>query len=257
MRGEALPPDRHDLGHPILVGCAGWSIPKAHAGRFPAAGSHLERYAARLPAVEINSSFYRPHRPATYTRWAASVPGAFRFAVKVPRDITHTRRLKDADEPLDRFLAEVTALGPKLGPLLVQLPPSLTFSAGTVGRFFSSLRERFDGTVVVEPRHPTWFVPEAERLVESLRVARVAADPAVVPAAGEPGGWGGLAYFRLHGSPKVYYSDYSPEYLDVLAGKVLSVAKAADVWCVFDNTAEGAATANALDLLVRVSPAAR
>ena len=250
-----MPADQLPPGTPIRIGCAGWSIPKPHAGRFPTAGSHLARYAARLPAVEINSSFYRPHRPTTYARWAATVPNGFRFAVKVPRDITHTRRLKGADEPLDRFLAEATSLGGKIGPLLVQLPPSLTFSAATAGRFFATLRERFAGLVVVEPRHPTWFAAEAERLVESFRVARVAADPAVVPAAAEPGGWAGLVYYRLHGSPRVYYSDYPPEYLDTLAGKLLTAAAGTgDVWCVFDNTAEGAATANALDLLDRVAP---
>jgi uncharacterized protein YecE (DUF72 family) len=247
-----MPPERHESERPIRVGCAGWSIPKAHADRFPAVGSHLTRHAARLPAVEINSSFYRPHRPATYARWAAGVPDAFRFAVKVPRDITHVRRLKDATEPLARFLAEATTLGPKLGPLLVQLPPSLTFSAGTVGRFFTALRERFAGAVVLEPRHPSWFTAEGERLLESFRVARVAADPAVVPAAGEPGGWEGLAYYRLHGSPKVYYSDYAPAHLDTLAERIRTAASGAEVWCVFDNTAEFAATANALDLLARL-----
>jgi uncharacterized protein YecE (DUF72 family) len=74
-----------------------------------------------------------------------------------------------------------------------------------------------------------------------------------VPAAGEPGGWGGLVYFRLHGSPKVYYSDYPTDHLDALAGKLPAAAKVAEVWCVFDNTAEGAATANALGLLHRLS----
>lgn len=249
-----MPVGGHESAGAIRVGCAGWAVPKSHAGRFPSAGSHLARYAARLPAVEINSSFYRPHRPATYARWAASVPDEFRFAVKVPREITHTRRLKNADEPLANFLAETAALGPKLGPLLVQLPPSLTFSADTARRFFSTLRDQFAGLVVVEPRHPTWFAPAAGQLVESVRVARVAADPAVVPAAGEPGGWGGLVYYRLHGSPKVYYSDYAPEQLDAQAGELRCAAKAAEVWCVFDNTAEGAATANALDLLDRLSP---
>src|SRR5688572_17535989 len=81
------------------IGCAGWSLPKKFADAFPAEGSHLVRYAARLPAVEINSSFYRPHRPTTYEKWAASVPTGFRFSVKVPKWITHERRLNiEADE---------------------------------------------------------------------------------------------------------------------------------------------------------------
>src|SRR5918995_5885915 len=110
-------------------------------------GSHLERYAAVFNAVEINTSFYRPHRTATYQRWAASVPEDFRFAVKVPKTITHERRLKDADELLDRFLSEVGGLGPKLGPLLLQMPPSLSFQSGIADTFLSGLRSRVEGTI--------------------------------------------------------------------------------------------------------------
>ena len=121
MSHEESPPE--EFLPVIRVGCAGWGVPKEHAERFPEAGSHLERYARRFPAVEINSSFYCPHRPATYARWAASVPPGFRFAVKVPREITHLRRLADPEEPLHRFLAECGALEEALGPLLVQIPP--------------------------------------------------------------------------------------------------------------------------------------
>jgi uncharacterized protein YecE (DUF72 family) len=188
-----------------LIGIAGWSIPKDHAAQFPAAGSHLERYAARFPAVEINSSFYRPHMPKTYARWAASVPEDFRFAAKVPREITHYRRLADAADVLDRFLGEVGALGDKLGPLLVQLPPSLVYDPRIAADFFAALRRRFAGAVACEPRHRTWFDPPAERLLTEFQVARVAADPAVVPAAAPPGGGDGLVYNRLHGSPEMYY----------------------------------------------------
>lgn len=241
----------------VRVGCAGWSLPKEHADRFPTEGTHLERYAARFPAVEINSSFYRPHRPTTYTRWAASVPADFRFSVKVPKEATHERRLVGAGDVIDAFLADATQLGDKLGPLLVQLPPSLTFSADIAEQFFGSLRERFDGPVAFEPRHATWFAPEAERLVTEYRVARVAADPPVVPQAGEPGGWDGLVYFRLHGSPKIYYSAYADESIESLATTLSSAARSAEVWCIFDNTAAFAATANALDVLGQVGPSPR
>lgn len=240
--------------HPIYVGVAGWPIPKPHAALFPVEGSHLERYADRFNAVEINSSFYRPHRSATYARWAASVPAAFRFAVKVPREITHRRRLNEPDEPLDRFLGEATHLGDKLGPLLVQLPPSLKFDADVAKAFFSALRKRFAGEVVCEPRHPTWFVPPVEKLLVRFHVARVAADPAVVPAAAEPGGWHGLVYHRLHGTPKIYYSDYPSEYRTALAERLLREAGTCPVWCIFDNTADGHATVNGLDVLARVQP---
>src|SRR6476660_3545395 len=130
---------------PIYVGVAGWPIPKPHAGLFPETGSHLQRYAARFNAVEINSSFYRPHRPATYARWAASVPAGFQFAVKVPRTITHERRLVDTAPLLAAFLAECGALGPARGPLLVQLPPRLAFDAAVAEAFLALLREQYAG----------------------------------------------------------------------------------------------------------------
>ena len=127
------------------IGTAGWSIPKQHAAAFPASGSHLERYAQRFNAVEINSSFYRPHRRATYERWAATVPEDFAFAVKAPRAITHDARLTDAEPALDRFLGEATGLGGKLGPLLFQLPPSFAFDPRTARAFLKMLRARHDG----------------------------------------------------------------------------------------------------------------
>lgn len=232
---------------PARIGTAAWSIPKEHAVSFPVAGSHLERYGAVLNAVEINSSFYRPHRTATYERWAASVPDDFRFAVKVPKAITHERRLQDVGDLLDQFLSEAGGLGPKLGPLLVQLPPSLSFQPGVADGFLSELRSRIEGGIVCEPRHASWFVPEVETLLDGLRIARVAADPAPVPGADEPGGWRGLSYYRLHGSPRIYYSAYSREYLAAIA-EVLARDAAAGVetWCIFDNTAAFAATGDAL-----------
>ena len=232
---------------PTRIGTAGWSIPKEHAAPFPATGSHLERYAKVLNAVEINSSFYRPHRTATYERWAASVPEEFRFAVKIPKAITHERRLKEAGDLLDRFLLEVAGLGPKLGPLLVQLPPSLAFQDGVADRFLADLRSRIGGSIVCEPRHASWFTPDVDGLLGEFGVARVAADPAPVAGAGEPGGWRGLSYYRLHGSPRMYYSAYSPEALSEIAERLASdAATGIEAWCIFDNTAAFAAAGDAL-----------
>lgn len=233
----------------VRVGCAGWSIPAASAAEFPGEGTHLERYARRLCVAEINSSFYRPHRPSTYARWAASTPPGFLFSVKVPKEITHTRKLQDPEEPLDRFLAEMSALGDRLGPLLVQLPPRLALDTTHAAAFFQALRARFSGAVVCEPRHPTWFEEEGEQLLQRYEIARVAADPAPVPAAAEPGGWDGLVYYRLHGSPRIYYSRYPEEFLEALAGRM----RDRDAWCIFDNTAAGEATGNALDLQSRLT----
>lgn len=231
----------------LFIGTAGWSIPRAVAERFPDEGSGLQRYAARFGAAEINTSFYRPHQPNTYERWAETTPDGFRFAVKLPKAITHDARLVDAGERLAAFRAETSALGDKLGPLLVQLPPSLAFDAAIAGRFLADLRALWAEAVACEPRHVSWFEPEADGLLSAYRVARVAADPARHPLAGEPGGWRDLAYWRLHGSPQMYWSSYDAAFLERLAN-ALRAGPAAENWCIFDNTTSGAAAANALAL---------
>ena len=236
----------------VRIGTAAWAISRDVRGRFDAEGSRLERYARRFRCVEINSSFYRPHRPATYRRWAASVPDDFRFALKVPKEITHTRRFVDVVEPLDRFLAETGELGEKRGVLLVQLPPSLAYDATLADAFFASFRARYGGLLACEPRHPTWFADDAEDMLRRAQVARVAADPAPVPAAAVPGGWPGFVYYRLHGAPRTYYSSYDDATLHAMAERLRMATVPA--WCIFDNTALDAATANALDLLDLLGP---
>ena len=228
-------------------------MPRHVRDAFPEEGSGLTRYAARFDAAEINTTFYRPHRPSTYARWAEAVPDGFRFAVKLPRAITHERKLVDAAEPLQQFLVEAAGLGDRLGPLLIQLPPSLAFEPGPALAFFDDLRDRFDGDIVLEPRHATWFTPEVDGHLAERRVARVGADPARVPEAAEPGGWPGLVYLRLHGSPRMYYSSYEPDALDRVAARLAAAAQAGiPAWCMFDNTASGAAAADALALKARL-----
>jgi len=215
----------------VRVGCAGWSLPRAVARRFPAEGTHLQRYAARLNCAEINSSFYRPHQPAIYARWAESVPADFRFSVKLPRAITHDARLRGAGAALTSFADEVAGLGQKLGGVLVQLPPSLAFDARVADTFFSMLRRRVASAIACEPRHPSWFLPAVDVLWRRHDIARVAADPARVPAAAEPGGDDRLVYFRLHGSPRMYYSDYEPERLAPVADRIaMEVRAERDTW---------------------------
>jgi uncharacterized protein YecE (DUF72 family) len=235
----------------IRIGTAGWSIPRRFAPLFRPSGSGLERYAARFNGAEINSTFYRSHRPQTYARWSAAVPEGFRFSVKLPKTITHERRLVDSADILDAFLDEVGQLGPCLGPLLIQLPPSLAFDLSVAQAFIRLLRSRTEGEVACEPRHPTWFEGEADRLLADFRVARVAADPAPVPQAAVPGGWPNVIYFRLHGSPRMYYSEYGEAFIADLAAQLRSGA-AAEAWCIFDNTVSGAAIGNALDLADRL-----
>ena len=190
----------------IYIGTAGWSIPRADHPRFAAEGTHLERYAQTFSAVEINSSFYKQHTSTIYSKWAAAVPERFRFSVKMPRLITHELRLLDCDEMVCTFLDQVQGLGERLGCILVQLPPSFEFDASLAGAFFEMFRALYDGPLALEPRDPSWFTSDAARLLVAYEVARVAADPARVPDAATPGGAADLAYFRLHGSPRVYWS---------------------------------------------------
>lgn len=229
------------------IGTAGWTVPRAVADRFPGEGSSLQRYAGRFTAAEINTSFYRSHRPATWARWRESTPAGFRFAVKLSRAITHEARLAPTDSQVDAAIAEARLLEEKLGPLLVQLPPSLAFDAAVAGRFFAGLRERFAGPIACEPRHPSWFEPQADALLASAQVARAAADPARHPLAGQPGGWPGLAYWRLHGAPRMYFSAYGEPNLRRLA-RAMAASPASERWCIFDNTASGAAAGDALAL---------
>ena len=181
------------------------------------------------------------------------MPAGFRFSVKVPKAITHELRLAGAGELVGQFLAEVSALDEKLGCLLVQLPPSLSLEAAVAESFFATLRSHYASAVVCEPRHPTWFTPEADELLRRFQISRVAADPAPVPEAAEPGGWPETIYYRLHGSPRMYYSSYADAYLAALAARLQKNAQAnRNVWCIFDNTALDAAIANGLDLLERL-----
>jgi uncharacterized protein YecE (DUF72 family) len=232
-----------------LVGCAGWTIPREAAPSFPSEGSHLERYAGRFPVVEINSSFYRPHQPKTYARWAASVPDGFRFSVKLPRSITHDAKLEGVEELLRQFVSEAGALGDKLGCVLVQLPPSLQFDQALAGSFFALLKESFGCMIACEARHPTWFGDDATQLLKEGGITRVIADP----AKGQPGEHvpttAGI-YVRLHGSPRVYYSSYEAGYIAELARDMaVHAGVGRDVWIIFDNTASGAAVPNAVDLV--------
>lgn len=231
----------------LYIGCAGWSLSRSSVPGVTDEGTQLQKYSQLFRAVEINSSFHRPHRAATYERWAASVPPSFKFSVKFPKTITHEKKLADCGDLTSKFLDEVAGLGDKLGALLVQLPPSLELEPDRARAFFEWIRARYSGDLFVEPRHRTWFSPLATKLMYEVKIGRVAADPAVVPAAAEPGGVSGHVYFRLHGSPQIYFSSYTTAYLDGLAFRLRMHGRAGDtVWCIFDNTIQGFAASNAL-----------
>ena len=229
-----------DIDLPTIA-TAGWSIPKKNADQFAEEGSALTRYASIFDGVEINSTFYRRHRPSTFARWVDAVPDAFLFSVKLPKEVTHERAMRDIAAPFQTFLGDIAPLDKKRGPLLCQLPPSLAFNAEVLAPAFKIMRDADDGPVVVEARHASFSCSEALDLLKAYAMDRVLADPAPVWPANDfdrrP------KYIRLHGTPKIYYSSYSKEeirsFCDLLAS---------DSWCVFDNTASGAAIENAMTM---------
>jgi uncharacterized protein YecE (DUF72 family) len=232
----------------INIGTAGWSISRQAADMFPAQGSALERYAARFNVAEVNSSFHRPHRHSTWARWRDISPADFRFSVKMPKRITHELKLVNCSDAIDEFLAEVHMLEDKLAVLLAQFPPKLQFTAETANRFFCDLRSKSSALVACEPRHPSWFLPEAQALLQQHEIARVAADPAICGAAARPGGWTGLRYWRLHGSPVMYRSSYADRVSSYAEQLLEHVQADGQTWCIFDNTASSAAISDALAL---------
>jgi len=246
----------------VRIGTAAWTLPKQHTHHFPAEGSHLERYASVFHCVEINSSFHRPHMLKTWQRWATTTPDNFRFAVKLPKTITHTAKLLNTGALLQPFIDQVRGLGAKLGPLLIQLPPKLAFDEGIAHEFLTTFRELYPITedptqpshAVLEPRHASWFTPTVDRLLRDFEISRVAADPPKGSAlAAKPGGWQGLHYFRLHGSPRTYYSEYTEQFLIDFAAN-LKNKPTPPAWIIFDNTALGHGTPNALHLAKLLRP---
>jgi uncharacterized protein YecE (DUF72 family) len=256
MQKELFQPVQADRQAELFIGCAGWSLSSANKHLFPANGNHLERYAAVLPCVEINTSFYRLHRADTYARWRDSVPEGFRFSVKLLRTITHFKRLQDCEADLLQFLETVRPLQRKWGCLLVQFPPGFSLPEESAQRFFGLLRELVAVDIVCEPRHPSWFRDEVIEWMTDLGIAYVEADPA------RPGCETPIQsslqthYIRLHGSPVIYHSSYSESYLAQLADRLnANHALGRCSWCIFDNTASGAAIENALSLLSLVNKA--
>jgi uncharacterized protein YecE (DUF72 family) len=233
----------------IRIGCAGWSIASKQAALFGDGDSTLARYATRFSVVEVNSTFHRSHRPDTFVRWAATVPRTFRFTVKLPKTITHEARLVGTGPAIRTFAHEIAGLGTKLGGVLVQLPPSLAFDARVAGTFFRQMRTVFEVPIACEPRHPSWFAPRVDALWERFDVARVVADPPMPEGAGTPGGAGPWRYFRLHGTPRMYYSAYGDARLAEFAAQLRACDRARrQVWCMFDNTAHSHAVENAARL---------
>lgn len=246
----------------VYIGTSGWSVAHAVAPASRPGLSGLERYAEYFNAVEVNSTFYRLPLPKTVDRWRDATPAEFRFAVKLPRSITHEAGLIAAEAQTAQFCELVARFERKLGPLLVQLPPRLELQARVASRFLEHLRRVSPAPVVLEPRHVSWFTAEAERLLIDLSVARIAADPACCEAASRPGAAARPSYFRWHGSPRKYFSAYPPDAISTFAAQVLAMKRArgarSEIYCFFDNTALGAAAMNARSLETELlSPSSR
>ena len=212
----------------------------------------LQRYAQVFDAVEVNATFYRTPRAATFQRWAESVPDGFRFSLKLPRTLTHYARLREPEAGLDAFLARAAPLGEKLGAVLAQLPPTLALDPDTAERFFAALRARVGRGVLVacEPRHASWSGRSLVALLQRHRVTRVAADPPRFDADALPAG-ARPAYWRWHGSPRLYYDAYDDARLATLAEALRADP---DGWAIFDNTAHGHAAHDALRLRAMLAP---
>jgi uncharacterized protein YecE (DUF72 family) len=233
----------------IFIGTAGWTVPKQNGAAFPGEGTHLERYAICLNGVEINSSFYREHKAATYRKWADSTPKNFRFSVKLSKVFTHVQKLEIKPDELSVSLQALQELGPKLGVLLVQLPPSLQYDAKVASSFFAQLKKTYTGPLALEPRHLSWLSPEGLDLFQQFGISKVIADPERCPLDLEKVASSGMLYLRLHGTPDIYKSQYETNTVKMYLQQILKHRQELQTaWCIFDNTTFGHATFNALEM---------
>ncbi len=226
----------------IYAGTAAWNIPKIAAEHFPIEGSHLERYSLRLNAVEINSSFYKDHQAKSYKRWSQETPDNFRFSVKLNKRFTHECNLEIEEVDLMENLKAISELGEKWGVLLLQFPKSQDFNFDHMKIFYRTIRKVYTGPVVIEPRNMTWMSEASLSLIEQFNITKVIADPEKCPGELK----GEIKYYRLHGSPEIYKSNYDDDYLKQLYEELNRATT--DVWCIFDNTTFGYATNNAVTI---------
>ena len=264
----------------IRVGTSGWVYPPWRGVFYPTGLAHkreLEHLSRQVTSVEVNGSFYSLQRPSSYLKWAGQTPDDFVFSVKGGRFITHLKRLRDSGDTLANFFASgVLALGPKLGPVLWQLPPTLRFEPDLLAEFFGNLPRtttaaaelatRHDERVdpawtttdadrplrhALEVRHPTFGDPRFPDLLREHGIALVVADsagkyPHLEDVTAD------FVYVRLHGADELYVSGYTDEGLDEWAAKVRAWAADGDVFVYFDNDAKVMAPRDAMALIRKV-----
>lgn len=230
----------------VLIGTSGWNYDHWRGVFYPeglAKTRWLQHYARTFAAVEVNATFYRAMRPATFEKWRSSTPDGFIWSVKANRLITHTKRLRNIQEPLHRFMESLLPLGDKLGTILFQLPPSLAFDEGLVRAFARTLPQGRRYTI--EARHGTWTGHEALTCLEEEHIAWCISDTAGRYPYHEAVTCD-FAYVRLHGSKRLYASCYTDDELRVWARKIRSWGM--DTYVYFDNDFMGYAPMNAARL---------
>lgn len=230
------------------IGTSGWHYDHWRVVFYPTGLSKprwLGFYADHFATVELNNSFYHLPSEKAFANWHDSSPANFTFAVKVSRFITHIKRLRNAEEPLQNFLARARGLRGKLGPLLYQLPPSMKRNDEVLEAFLSLLPGELDH--VVEFRHESWLSDEVFDILHHHNVGLCVFDmpaltcPLVATA--------DLAYIRFHGSAGLYWSCYSDEELKEWAQRISRLAeRVKKVYIYFNNDAEGFAVRNAMTL---------
>lgn len=179
----------------LIVGTSGWQYRDWKGPFYPPGVAQLPYYASHFSTVELNNSFYRLPPRETFAKWRAETPDGFVFAVKVSRYLTHIKRLRDPEEPVARFLAAAGGLGDKLGPVLLQLPPTLRFDSGLLDGVLALFPRSVQ--VAVEPRHASWWCDAARDLLEKHGAALCWADRLGRPITPL---WrtAGFGYARLH-----------------------------------------------------------
>lgn len=236
-------PDR--VAH-AYVGTSGWRYPtwRMHLYEGVPMRAWLRRAAETFDALEINGSFYGSIKPATYERWAAETPPAFRFTLKGHRFVTHYRRLGDCADSIIRLREPARGLGDKLLAVVWQLPATFALNLERLDGFLRALQHWPEVRHVLEPRHPSWFVDAVADRLAAARVASCLSDAPDFPM------WRAvttdLVYVRLHGHTRKYASSYRRPTLRTWARDCEAwLREGRDVHVYFDNDAEGAAVPNA------------
>lgn len=232
----------------IRIGCSGWSYQHWRGLFYPEdlpASRWFDFYADHFDTVELNNSFYRLPKPETFRAWRDQAPGGFCYAVKANRYITHTKKLKDPEEPLRRFFTAARELGPALGPVLYQLPPRWKANAERLEAFLGRLPD--DVLHVFEFRDQSWHADEILDLLDAHGAAFCTHD---MPGLDVPRrATGPAAYVRFHGATGKYQGRYGKRGLKRWAERIAEQAEAGrDVWAYFNNDPEAHAIADANDL---------